>query len=113
MQVADEHESQLELWNDLSAATRHAKSAARDRFGDIFEPRTTTYATRYEPGTYRRPIEIPPAGPHVHLRNNIWKQDICYGYPQPHQRMPKLLVGDPDRSFRCTRPKYSFVGKTP
>src|SRR5437868_900501 len=111
MQVADEYESQLDLWNALSAKARRAKSATHNRFGDAYEPKTTTHATRYDPDTYRRPVDEPPNNAHVHLSKDHWKQDICFRYPHPHRKMPKLLVGDPERSFLWKRPRYSYIGR--
>lgn len=111
MQVAEDYDSQFDLWNDLSTTARNAKSATRNRFGDVYEPNTTTPATRYDPDTYLRPIDKSPENSHVHLRKEDWKQDICYRYPQLDHKMPKLLVGDPDRSFLWRRPKYSYIGR--
>jgi hypothetical protein len=104
MQVGDEEDSHFDLWGSLLSAERTAKSASLNPLGDLYEPATTNTHTRLDPGTYR-----PPHRSHVHLPGDRWKQDICYGYPSVPKRVPRLLVGDPARSFVWKKPRYSYI----
>lgn len=110
MQVGDEYESQLDVWQALGARTRNAKSARRNRLGDVYEPNSTTASTEYVPETYFPPYDNGPDDRHVHLPKDHWKQDICFRDPDRTAKKPKLLVGDPERSFLWRRPRYSYTG---
>lgn len=98
--------SHAELWRRLPAATRVAKSAARDAFGDVYEPVGALAGDDvFTPERYRRPI----AG-HVHGENDEWWRDIEQTYGGRH---PCLLVGEPVLSYIWTTPRLSLVERSP
>jgi hypothetical protein len=109
MRIRDEYDSQLDLWSALPPSVRAVKSARTNRLGDLFEPRATAHAAAYNPASYHPPVSSPVGAEHVHW-STAWLQDICWRYPTPATKMPKLLVGDPDYSFVWSRPRYSFNG---
>lgn len=109
MQVGEEYDSQADLWHSLGVSTRNAKSARGNRFGDVYEPNGATAATAYEPGGYFPPYGNGPDDQHVHLARDHWKQDICFRYPVRDAKQPKLLIGDPERSFLWQRPRYAYM----
>src|SRR5262249_17364105 len=106
MQVEQEAASQYDLWNSGYLPNRDVKSAALDIFGDLYEPlANVSSTTRFSPNFYKHPI----VG-HDHLPT-AWKEDICYS-KLPLSSQPKLLVGNPNRSFLWGCPKYQYKGTT-
>jgi hypothetical protein len=104
MHVTYEAESHFELWySPIMRASREAKSAQHDVFGDLFEPKSSCAKGRFDPDNYVRPVKG-----HRHEKDNKWHADINYIYGK---RRPKLLVGDPAHSYLWEEPKCSFTGK--
>ena len=96
-------ESHSDLWfsDSVPKETKNAKAANRDKFGDIFQPRSELGAP-YSYKSYFRPCKR-----HVHCDPHLWHKDIKYtkGYSD---RMPALLVGDPKLSFLWNEPIVSY-----
>jgi hypothetical protein len=112
MQVGAECASHFDLWHSGLLPDPSKKSAATNRLGDVFAPKAScNRETRYDPEFYEPPTSHPSAHPHVHLANDVWKQDICFRFPATPARQPKLLVGAPGRSFlwsNTAHPAYSY-----
>jgi hypothetical protein len=103
MRVERAFNSHSDLWNELPAAMRRAKSASVSRHGDVYEPshwiaRDDT-AAALEPTSYRPPMHL-----HTHLGNRQWHSDIDSASRDRWGRNAALLLGDPRLSFLWTRP---------
>jgi hypothetical protein len=103
--VADAHESHFDLWHNLPAAVREAKSTEEHFLGDLFRPRGRVAGqNRFNPRSYFAPSR------HSHRRNscdNGWHNDINYGYADRYGH-PSLLVGDPYLTFLWEKPAIFF-----
>jgi hypothetical protein len=91
------------MWRSGYIPNLAAKSASRHIFGDLYQPVSMkTSANKYDPVFYQHPI----AG-HKHLPGNAWQNDITFRHWQTKNR-PKLLVGQPGKSFLWQRPRYRY-----
>jgi len=91
-------ETQRDLWfnGDLPESTKEAKSASRDRLGDLYVPRGEK-GDPYAPSAYKRPrID------HTHAVGEYWRKDIYY--QSRGGSFPPMLVCDPAQTFLWTRP---------
>ena len=103
MRVGASFESQCELWNAvvLTDDAKKAKSASRNRLGDLFEPLAS--GNPFDPSSYRKPVDD-----HSHIENLGWHKDI--DYVGCGKRQPALLVGDKNDSYLWRDPKIE-IGK--
>lgn len=102
-------ESQVDLWKNLEAETRNAKSAHTHFLGDLFEPKTPlpTKTSRFSPSRY----STPPVHSHRRERGDKgWHNDIRYRHAEKYGH-PPLLVADPQRTFLWDEPMIFFEGK--
>lgn len=106
MRVERTFDSFAAMWRAPLPFPRIAdKSAARDDFGDIYEPRTAlSGAAMYTPANYKVPTPK-----HKHMPT-AWKNDIGFrrptaAGPQPH----KLLLGKPGNSYLWTQPALRYA----
>ncbi len=101
MQVSDAFKSHYDLWfsKSIPLATKRAKAARLDVFGDIYQPQNRS-ASPFKPKDYVKPVSN-----HVHAKcSKGWHKDI--DYKAGHSDRPAaLLVGDPERSFLWVHPK--------
>lgn len=83
------------------ASVVDAKDASVHPLGDLMVPRVPSVpASAYDPDTYKTPCLS-----HAHRQSEddeYWKNDIHYEGRSRQQ--PAMLVGDPEFSFRWTRP---------
>lgn len=100
MKVSPAFESHREFWLSecIPEETKLAKASHLDRFGDIYEPKSTS-GSPYLPLRY-----LPPCKSHVHCEPGDWKKDIRY---ELKGRRPALLVGDVEYSFLWNMPLIS------
>lgn len=99
--VAAAFDSQFELWEALPPATRRAKSAARHRLWDLFEPKPDSLTRLEVPAARSLPAHyIPPCSDHSHA--GAWHKDIHYEGPAGRAR---FLLGDPAASFVWSSPR--------
>lgn len=98
--------SHAAMWHRLPESARAAKSAARDPFGDLYEPTDDLRGeAAFHASNYR-----PPIGGHVHGDNDAWRIDIEKAYGD---RRPCLLLGVPRLSFIWSRPGPWLVESRP
>jgi hypothetical protein len=98
MLVGQTYGSHVACWNGLNQPL--AKSAHRDRFGDIYEPFPGAEAAPWSAASYMAHLpghRHDPAGR---------KKDIEVRH---HGRHPRLLVGDPKLSFLWTAPQVTLL----
>jgi hypothetical protein len=102
---AHAYESQADLWKNLPAAVRAAKSTREHFLGDVFVPRGKLVGDgRFDPHRY----VAPPC--HCHRRHKCdkgWQNDIDYRYSDRYGH-PSLLVGDPVLTFLWDEPIISL-----
>jgi hypothetical protein len=106
--VQKAYESHAELWENLPAGAREAKSAKENFLGDVFAPRGRVAGDgRFDPRRYYTPSR------HSHRRNscdNGWHNDIDYWCADRFGR-PSLLVGNPHLTFIWDEPLIAFDKK--
>jgi len=92
MKVGQAFQSQYDLWfsDTIPDAVKQAKVAHRDRFGDVFQPKSGP-ADRFDYRHY-----VPPVSDHVHFPE-AWRSDVDYS--SRAGRRAALLVGDSEYSF--------------
>ena len=96
-------ESHAGLWSHLGSRVSQAKSATRDRLGDMYEPQTVGLVgdERFRVSRYR-----PPIVGHVHrssASDHEWERDIDRTYRRGTR--PVLLCCDSRLSFIWTKPQ--------
>jgi hypothetical protein len=102
MKIGHVFESHYDFWvsKAISAKTKRAKAASRDKLGDIFRPKDDP-GDPFDPKWY-----YPPVDKHVHAPGNKYFEDIdyvgCAG------RRPALLAGDPNYSFLWNKPMIFY-----
>ena len=106
--VESAHDSHSDLWSNLDAGTRKAKSASLRYLGDVYEPKEPMLdgKSRFSPSRYRLPLL-----PHAHRQNQGdtgWHRDIEYEHPRKDGTTP-LLVADPAQTFLWKEPKIFFA----
>jgi len=110
MRVSNEFLNQYELWQSPTMrASREAKSARHQIFGDVYQPQIKADDQPYNPDMYFAPREG-----HRHHRtsgDDNWHDDIYYRDSRRPNAPPKLLVGDSRYSFLWATPRCSFTGK--
>lgn len=98
MQVKDAFESHSDLWCNLSANAKKAKSARENVLGDVFEPKKTQAKKgKHSHKEYHEPHPL-----HVHTEAGSWHKDIEY---HKNNRYAALLVGDKGKSFLWNTPR--------
>lgn len=105
--VGRAYPSQADLWADLPAQVREAKSAQANYLGDVFTPRGgASEEGRFRPRNYHAPAR------HSHRRNSCdtgWHNDIDY-WNAGHAGHPALLVFDPHLTFLWDEPVIWYSG---
>jgi hypothetical protein len=99
MKIRSAFESYDELWSSdkLSDTAKKAKLAHRNKFGDIFQPKSKLIGKDvFNPQKYH-----PPVSEHVHMDDNGWHKDIKY---IAYGRSAALLIGDEQYSFLWDKP---------
>jgi hypothetical protein len=106
MKVGIAFESYCDLWfsEDLPEAAKQAKSANKNKFGDVFQPKSklTDKRDKFDFGHY-----VLPVGNHVHANPQNpdgWHKDINYE-KGVCGRKAALLTGDEQYSFLWDKPK--------
>jgi hypothetical protein len=105
MKVKIAFKSYCDLWfsENLPDAVKKAKLAHKDKFGDIFKPKSKLINKNvFNPHNYRPPIQN-----HVHANPknpNNWHKDINYE-KGVSGRKAALLIGDTQYSFLWDEPK--------
>ncbi len=100
MKIGSAFESYDELWSSdkLPDKVKKAKLAHRNKFGDIFQPKSKLINKNvFNPHNYR-----PPISGHGHKDESGWYKDINY---IKHDRRAALLIGDEQYSFLWDKPK--------
>jgi len=101
MQIKNTHDDFQSLWNTLPEMIRQAKNASRSIYGDCYEPGPKmTATTNHSPQAY-----VTPLLGHAHRQHagdENWRVDVSLC----HERVSKLLVGNPETSFIWTVPRY-------
>jgi len=102
MKVGWAFASHRDLWysNHIPVATKRAKAAHRNRYGDLFRPKRRGIDP-YNPACYRSPTET-----HSHNWQQEWHDDIRHF--SSNGKPAVLLVGDPAWTFLWDRPMVSF-----
>lgn len=107
MRVAHPFDSHRQLWfsEAVPSAAKQAKAADRDRFGDVYPPKSES-GDPFDPGRYAGPLEN-----HVHAEGSQWHKDI--DYVGSGGRRPALLVGEIGLSFLWNRPMVLYASGLP
>ena len=89
--------SHAAAWKTLDSPV--AKSAHRDRFGDIYEPRQTLRLQPWRDSSYESHLRD-----HVHdAKGRAYDIERCF-----HGRHPRLLIGDPRHSYLWSQALITF-----
>ncbi|MGD0077462.1 MAG: hypothetical protein ABSB91_02415 [Sedimentisphaerales bacterium] len=99
MKIGSAFESYDELWfsDKLHYTAKQAKLAHRNKFGDIFQPKSKPINKNvFNHQHYRSPVSE-----HGHKNENGWHKDINY---KKHDRRAALLIGDKKYSFLWDEP---------
>jgi len=100
MKVNNAFESHCDLWfsKELSMSTKEAKLSHKNKYGDIFQPKSKLIDKRCE---FDFEHYVQPVPGHVH--KDCWHKDIKY-LKGIGGRKPPLLTGDKRNSFLWNKP---------
>jgi hypothetical protein len=114
MRVGNAFRSHADCWHSpvLSDATKAAKAAHRNKFGDLFVP-CSTPGGPFDPASY-----LPPRSGHDHADGCDCREASARWHPVWHHdvrryrngRAAALLVGDPARTYIWDRPVLFLPG---
>lgn len=104
MRIGASFDSFAEIWQAWPFPKLAAKSASRDVFGDVYEPKTRISGTAaYVPAYYKCPMDG-----HKHWPKD-WKYDIGHRRSTASGKYPhKLVVGEPGRSYLWSKPALRY-----
>jgi len=103
MKVENKFKSHYDAWIHMSHNLKLKKSAAKNKFGDVFKPKSKIIDV-FDPNSYKKPIKDHPHKRKDKSGNTIWHKDIIQYYYKPFV----LLFGNPKYSYIWTKPKIKW-----